>query len=277
MSDTAITTQTSTPDRLLELAITSGADVDKLERLMALQERWQASQARESYFVALSKFQAEAPPVELSKAVRHKDGTVRYRYAPLDAIIKALRPTLLKHGFSHTFQSAQGPDGETVITCTAHHVGGHSESASVSIPTFAGQYTNAAQDQGSALTYGQRHAFRAVFGITSGSQDDDGRGAGPEHIIQLQKMADAAREWFATMMCIKENLGPGGDKSAAAEAYAEFPWPVICALDIAPTKCGLWTTAERKTFSTDTEFQAMVHAARGGDGGEWYQRKENQK
>ena len=45
----ATTNADPTPAELLKQAIDKDLDVDKLERLVALQERWQANQARRWY------------------------------------------------------------------------------------------------------------------------------------------------------------------------------------------------------------------------------------
>ena len=52
-----------TPSHLLQMAVQQGADLDKLERLMALQERWEATEARKAYDTA---FAALTPPISAS-------------------------------------------------------------------------------------------------------------------------------------------------------------------------------------------------------------------
>ena len=47
----------NTPVHLLELAINQGADIDKLEKLMAMQERWDANLAKKAYTDAMVRFQ----------------------------------------------------------------------------------------------------------------------------------------------------------------------------------------------------------------------------
>ena len=109
-----------TPDRLIALAIEHGADVDRLGKLMDLQERWQAGQARMAYFDALSRFQSACPNIPKTKAVKNRDGSDRYKYAPLDSIIKTLREPLQKHGFSYRWQTDHAEDSLRV-TCYLMH------------------------------------------------------------------------------------------------------------------------------------------------------------
>src|SRR5258708_5782297 len=56
---------TATPADLLRIAVETGADLDRLEKLMALQERWEANEARKAYVVAMTAFKSE--PLEIFK------------------------------------------------------------------------------------------------------------------------------------------------------------------------------------------------------------------
>jgi len=50
-----------TPDQMLMTAVQKGADLSQVEKLMDLQERWQANQAKSAYLQAMSDFQSECP------------------------------------------------------------------------------------------------------------------------------------------------------------------------------------------------------------------------
>jgi len=52
----------TTPAMLLQLAVQNNLDIDKLERLMSLQERWQQQQSEKEFLSAFSKFQFDCPP-----------------------------------------------------------------------------------------------------------------------------------------------------------------------------------------------------------------------
>lgn len=47
-----------TPMDLLSIAMDQGADLDRLERLMMMQERWEANEARKAYLSAFAAFKA---------------------------------------------------------------------------------------------------------------------------------------------------------------------------------------------------------------------------
>jgi hypothetical protein len=65
-----------------------------------------------------------------------------------------------------------------VVTCIVHHVKGHAEASSFRAPVDSGAKMNEMQRSASSLTYAKRYAFQNAFGILTGDQDDDGRGAG---------------------------------------------------------------------------------------------------
>jgi len=49
------------PAQLLQIAVEKGLDVSNLEKLMDLEDRWEAKQAKMAFNNAFSKFQAEGP------------------------------------------------------------------------------------------------------------------------------------------------------------------------------------------------------------------------
>lgn len=259
-------------ESLLLAAVEKGADVDTMERLLAMRREIRAEEARDAYYSALTAFQSACPDIPKTKEVKKANGDLLYRYAPLDTIIKYVRPALEANGFSFTFNTELMTDGVTV-TCTAHHKMGHSESSSIFIPAHSGHNTNDAQQTGSANTYGKRYTFCNVFAIVA-EEDDDGKASGIPQAEILMRHNEAVRFWLASIMAIKDGLAEDGDMTAAAEAYAEMPKDALMALNVAPTKGGIWTTEERKRFKEDKDFQTAVHALRKDAG--WYDQPENQ-
>ena len=47
------------PQLLLTIAIQNGANVEQLEKLLLLKERWDAAQAKKSFLAAISRFQSQ--------------------------------------------------------------------------------------------------------------------------------------------------------------------------------------------------------------------------
>ncbi|HUU41257.1 MAG TPA: hypothetical protein VMW42_09960, partial [Desulfatiglandales bacterium] len=131
-----------TPEMLISQAIDRNVPIETMEKLMAMWKELKADQAKEAYFQALSKFQAECPVILKEKPVEEKDGTVRYRFAPLDVITSQVAPFLEENGFSYTFKSKQTDTAYTSI-CISQHKFGHSEITEFTVPIDVKAYMNA--------------------------------------------------------------------------------------------------------------------------------------
>lgn len=185
----------SDPGALLRLAVEQGADVDRLERLMALQERWQAAQAQRAFIEGMAEFQSRMPAIPKVREVHRSGGGLLYKFANADDITSAIRANERDCGFSHRFEFQPRDDGGCRTTCIVTHKGGHSERTTVDIPPTKGMNTNAAQDCGIAMQYGMRYSLVGAYGITTGAEDTDGRGAPQEtltqaHLHQLQTLVE---------------------------------------------------------------------------------------
>ncbi len=82
--------QTLSAEALLTKAVSAGASVDTLERLLVMRRELRAEAARDAFFVALKAFQAACPAIHKTKKVLNRDGSVRYAYAPLEDIVAAV-------------------------------------------------------------------------------------------------------------------------------------------------------------------------------------------
>lgn len=166
--DTTLSTaEQSQPMRLMELAITNNASVENLERLMALQERWEAGEAKKAFYAALSKFQMNCPRIE-----KRKQGH-NYKYAPLGDIVAQIKSTLNECGLSFRFEQSHADGIE--VTCVLTHNAGHSERTTMSVQPDTSGSKNSIQAIGSAVTYGQRYTLIGALGITTADEDIDGR------------------------------------------------------------------------------------------------------
>ena len=59
----------NSPASMMQIALSRGADLDKLEKMLALQERWEANEARKAYHTAMAAFKAAPPEIEKDKKV----------------------------------------------------------------------------------------------------------------------------------------------------------------------------------------------------------------
>lgn len=168
-----------TPIEIIGQAVLSGnVPVETMEKLMALQERWEANKAKKEFDEALAGFQSECPTIKKTKIVKNKDGTTRYAYAPLDSIIEQTKGLLAKHGLSYKFDTKV--NGMVEVTCRLTHKAGHSETSFFAVPVDKDAYMTAPQQFASALTFAKRYTFCDVVGIMTGDEDNDANKIGPE-------------------------------------------------------------------------------------------------
>ena len=176
----------TTPMAMIERAVASGASIETIEKLMALQERFEANQARKAFNEAISEAKARVRPV-----VRNREGHNSKRYADFAAIASAVDPILADLGLSYRFRTDQGD--RINVTCILSHRDGHQETTTLSGPPDTSGSKNAIQAIGSTLTYLQRYSLVQMLGLAA-SDDDDGRkgGAGepimPDQVEALRKM-----------------------------------------------------------------------------------------
>ena len=169
-----VAAQNITPMSIIQQAVASGADVEKLGQLMALQERWEANEARKAFTVAMGNFKAAKIVVGKNKNVAF--GQTRYNHATLENVCDTLGDELSKHGLSFRWHTEQVEGGKVRVTCILTNVLGHSESSWMEAsPDTSGQ-KNAIQAIGSVITYLQRYTALAVTGTATGEMDDDGKG-----------------------------------------------------------------------------------------------------
>ncbi|WP_422446225.1 MULTISPECIES: ERF family protein [unclassified Endozoicomonas] len=170
------TAPTNEPTRLIELAISQNADIEKLERLMDLQERWERNDAQKQFSQAFARFQAEMPNVKKSKQTSfntNKGGTMQYSYAAMDDIVKAINPVLHKHGLSYRFEQVMN-EKVISVTCILTHSSGHSESCSMAgLPDMTGN-KNPMQQLASSFSYLKKYTLTGVLGLATVDEDNDG-------------------------------------------------------------------------------------------------------
>jgi hypothetical protein len=170
-----------TPMRLLEIATQQGADIEKLSKLMDLQERWEKKVARGAFDEAMAAAKAEIPVIQKKREVDFTStkGRTHYFYEDLAEIARTVDPILAKHGLSYRFRTSSLPNEPVTVTCIIAHRGGHSEENTLSAGKDESGNKNSIQAVGSTLTYLQRMTLKAALGLAAG-KDTDGRGADGE-------------------------------------------------------------------------------------------------
>lgn len=177
-----IPTQTAlalTPAALLTMAVQSGAPIEQMKELMAMQIAWERREAEKAFHKAFAAFKAEA--VQIIKGKKITDGPLKGRFhAELSDAVNAATPALSKHGLSTSWRLTKDERDWMEVTCTLSHEAGHSESVSMGGAPDTGPGRNAIQARGSVKTYLERYTLTAILGLAAQDADDDGVAAGAE-------------------------------------------------------------------------------------------------
>lgn len=176
-----------TPMSMLQLAVEKGASVEQLERLMALQERYAANEAKKAFVVALNAFKANPPQVLKDSKVAF--GQTKYAHAALDKASEIIGSALSEHDIAHRWSVDQ--DGPKIkVSCILTHALGHSEKVSMEATADTSGSKNSIQAIGSAVSYLQRYTLFTASGIAPKNVDDDGRGGVGVHQMDERAKVD---------------------------------------------------------------------------------------
>jgi hypothetical protein len=173
--ETALAVPNLTPVDLLRIAVTQGADIDKLAKLMDLQERWEKNEARKAYTAAMNRFKANPPTITKNKLVSFETGkgTTSYRHATLDHMCDAITAGLGAVGITHRWTVKQEKDVIWVSCVLTHELGHSEETTLMGAPDNSGG-KNSIQAIASAVTYLERYTLKAACGLAE-QNDNDGQ------------------------------------------------------------------------------------------------------
>jgi hypothetical protein len=178
-----------TPMEMLAGALEKGMPVETIDKLLALSERWDKTQARKAFDIAIAKAKAEIPVI-----TKNATGHNSKRYANFAAIAETIDPIISKHGLSYRFRTVQ--TDKISVTCVLSHEAGHYEETTLAGPSDTTGNKNAIQAIGSTLTYLQRYTLVQALGLAS-AEDDDGKAGGngesitEDQAIQIREMIEA--------------------------------------------------------------------------------------
>lgn len=255
-------TQT-TPMQLLAIAVAKDADIDKLAKLMDLQERWEAREAEKEFVIALSAFKQSPTKLKKTKKAHvtpRGGGTgFDYWYSPLGEVSAAISADLAKHGLSFRW-SVEQSEQSIAVTCILQHEAGHRERTTLKgLPDDSGA-KNPIQMIGSTVTYLQRYTLLAAVGLAP-QEDVDGRvieaGTGNESRgTKAAAQAGTAKVFEGTIM----ETGKG-----SARAFGgDYKWVLLnnVAEKLFSFKAAHWTMLadNRRVRLTALEMQAQTKA-----------------
>lgn len=178
-----------TPMDMLNRAVAQGANIEVLEKLMGLQERWEAGQARKAFDEAMAAAKAEIPVIVKNRTVDFTStkGRTHYKHEDLAEIARTVTPILAKHGLSYRYRTSSAPNEPVTVTCIVSHRGGHCEENTLSAGRDDSGNKNSIQAVGSTITYLQRMTLKAALGLAA-SDDDDGASAETADVISQQQL-----------------------------------------------------------------------------------------
>ena len=168
------------PQMLLTKAVEGNANIETLERLVALAKDVREVQAKEAWHEAMAEFQRTVPPIRKTSTAKvvTMRGQYTYNYAELGDILEIIRPIMGNLGLTVTWDTDMQAD-RVVVSCKVSHVLGHTENSgkvSMPVPQDEGRGGgNPSHRVGSALTYARRYSLLCVTGLCP-EDDDDARG-----------------------------------------------------------------------------------------------------
>lgn len=182
------------------LATDPNVDVDKMERLIAMQERANERAAKAAFIQAFAKMQGELPEI----AKRGKNINLGSSYAKFEHIQRAIRPVLQAYGFALSFFVNSGDVMN--VTARLSHEEGHYEETTVNVGEpgeLVNKGVNKVQAKGSAISYAKRYGTCALLNIVTADEDDDGGAAGSE----APEAPEGYGEWLLKLDAIASEQG----------------------------------------------------------------------
>jgi hypothetical protein len=223
-----VVNETTAIVQMIERAAANPAvDIEKMERLLLMQERVMDRRAKAAFDAALSIMQPELPQVDrngcivvLSKADRDAgrlDAKPQQStpYALWEDINAAIAPHLAKHGFALSFRTGTSPEGKITVTGVLSHREGHREETTITLMHDSSGSKNSVQAVGSSISYGKRYTAGLLLNITSrapSDADDDGVKAGALGTISDEQLG----ELRALLVRV------GGDVAANERRFNEY-------------------------------------------------------
>lgn len=156
-------------------------DIDKMERLFALQERLVERQAKQEFTTAKIAMRPHLPEVTMKGHIVIKDAkgniTQDTPFARFEDLHEAVMPVLTAHDFDLKFRTGLTADGKPSVVTILAHVNGHEEETEFVLPYDSSGSKNSVQAVGSSTSYGKRYGTLAILNIRVVGEDDDGEKA----------------------------------------------------------------------------------------------------
>lgn len=195
---------------LIASAIKNKTDLSVMSQLLDMRARLKKEQAEQAFRSAMSAFQAECPIIEKTKAVMNKGGSsVRYKYAPLDVIVKAVQPLLQKNSLSYDIDTIQEENAIKVELTVSHELG-YGKKTNFAVPIDKDAFMSEPQRWAAAQTFAKRYAFCNGFGILTGDEDVDSPPE-PEIEVDFAELTKKAANLIESSQSVKQLTRRGNE------------------------------------------------------------------
>ena len=216
------------------VALDACADVEKLDRVMALYERLKAKEAELQHNAAKGrilkrlagiKIVKNRPALYETKNGNPQNGTCEaFKYAPLEEIDKHLRPLLAEEQMDLSYSDEPLECGGIVIRGRLKHLpSGHYEDSYMPAPLDTTGGKSKVQAVGSTNSFLRRYVLCNIFNIVVVGDDDDGNGgtvdeAQTQTILDLIKRAKVGSKFLKYIKA--QSAAEAGSLEAAVATIA---------------------------------------------------------
>lgn len=174
-------------------------DVEKLEKMLALKDQWEKTEARKAWVAAMAAFKAENIIIVKDKTVAFKD--TKYKHASIGNVVGIITGALGKHGLSHRWNIVQDAQSKAIrVTCILTHALGHSEETTLEgMPDNSGS-KNPIQQVASTVSYLERYTLLAATGLATNDQEDTDGNFSTERDDDADAKAEVVKaDWLAAI------------------------------------------------------------------------------
>jgi len=216
------------------VALDPRADVEKLERMMAMYERLKAKEAELAHNAAKGRILKKLARIkivknrsvlyEIEKGKPQKGTYEAFKYAPLEEIDKHLRPLLAEEDMDLSYSDEPREGGGILLRGRLKHLpGGHYEDSFMPAPLDTTGGKSNVQGVGSTNSFLRRYVACNIFNIVAVGDDDDGTGgtideAQTKTILDLIKKAKVGPKFLKYMRA--QSIEEAGSLEAAIAMIA---------------------------------------------------------
>src|SRR5215470_5282415 len=209
------------------------ADVEKLDRMMAMYERLKAKEAELAFNRAKGRILKKLAGIKIVKNRpvlsdidngKQRGAVEAFKYAPLEEIDKHLRPLLAEEQMDLSYSDEPWDGGGILVRGRLKHLpGGHYEDSLMPAPPDTTGGKSNVQAVGSTNSYLRRYIACNIFNIVVVGDDDDGNGgtideAEVKTIMALIKKAKVGPKYLKYMKA--RSVEEAGSLEAAVATIA---------------------------------------------------------